>query len=499
MTPGFNGWYDAMPIVSLLWLALGALLNLFSGGRWAVAIAAWLAPVFLLHFSRSQPGLAGMLGLYLSLFGSITCAYRGLIPAPAPASTGIAALMALASLPPFVVDAVLAPRIPGFTSTLVFPLTWAVMDCAAARFSPYGTWGSLAHTQYGDLPLMQCASFTGAAGVTFLVAWLASVLNWAWDGHFDGPPIHAGLLAYGCVLGVVMGIGGLRLRLSRAPRQSVRVAAVGWPEGIMSQAELMRALDPSLTDADRRSLSDCFDRVNEHLLAAAEREARAGAQIVVWPEASALTFSDDEPALLGRIQEVARQRSIHVLAGMAVVHRGSTRPLENKAVLVDPGGAAVLNYVKAIPVPGFESRLSRRGAARIQSVRSSHGVLAVAICFDMDFPHYIRQVGKAGADLLLVPASDWKEINRIHHVNAVFRTVENGVPMVRATRWGLSGAVDAYGRVLAELDPFVSPSQTMVAHVPAGHVATTYANLGDWFGGLCLVTLAWLAVRGTLM
>jgi apolipoprotein N-acyltransferase len=497
--PGFNGWYDAMPIASLLWLAIGALLNVFSGGRWAVAVAAWLAPVFLLHFSRSQPDLPGMLGLYLALFGSITCAYRGLIPAPAPASTGIAALIALASLPPFVVDTVLAPHIPGFASTLVFPLTWAVMDLAVARFSPYGTWGSLAHTQYGHLPLMQCASFTGAAGVTFLVAWFASVLNWAWNGHFDAPSIHAGLLAYGFVLGTVVGIGGLRLRLSRAPTHSVRVAAVGWPEGIVSQAELMRALDPSLSEENRRSSSACFDRVNEHLLAATEREARAGAQIAVWPEASALAFSDDETALLGRIQEAARRQSIHVLAGMAVVHRGSVRPLENKAVLVDPTGAVVLTYVKAIPVPGFESRLSRRGAARIQTVRSPHGVLAVAICFDMDFPHYIRQVGRAAADLLLVPASDWKEINRIHCVNAVFRAVENGTPMVRATRWGLSSAVDAYGRVLAELDPFVSPSQTMVAHVPVGHVATTYARLGDWFGGLCLVALAWLAVRSILM
>jgi apolipoprotein N-acyltransferase len=118
----------------------------------------------------------------------------------------------------------------------------------------------------------------------------------------------------------------------------------------------------------------------------------------------------------------------------------------------------------------------------------------VAICFDLDFPHYIRQVGMAQADLFLVPSSDWEAIKLVHHIPAAFRAVENGVPMVRATRWGLSAVVDPYGRVLAQLDSFVTSNQTLVAQVPLGGVRTLYARFGDWFAWLCVAGLLALCV-----
>lgn len=37
---------------SFLLLAIGTLLMAFANGRWIVPIATWLAPVFLLRFSR---------------------------------------------------------------------------------------------------------------------------------------------------------------------------------------------------------------------------------------------------------------------------------------------------------------------------------------------------------------------------------------------------------------------------------------------------------------
>jgi apolipoprotein N-acyltransferase len=363
------------------------------------------------------------------------------------------------------------------------------VDFAAARFSPYGTWGSPAYTQYGNLPLMQLASVTGTVGITFLIAWFASTMNWAWDGNFDWAAIRAGLLVYGAALCLVLGFGGARLAFTAAPAKSVRIAAVGWPNGILAQTDLWHSLDPALSGDERQRLGRAFERVRQHFFEATQREALAGAQIIVWPEANLPVFHEDEPALLQGVGELARQEKVYVLMGMAVVYSGAARPLENKAVLIDPTGSPVLGYVKAIPVPGMETQLSRRGMRRIAPVDSRFGRIATAICFDMDFPAYLRQVGAAGADLLLVPASDWQAINRIHYVFAIFRAVENGVPMVRATRWGNSVAVDALGNVVAKLDPFIAPNQVMVAQVPVGHVPTIYARLGDWFAWLCVAGL----------
>src|SRR5437764_8515163 len=47
--------------LSLLWLAVAGVLFLFTGGRWLVPLAAWLAPLFLLRFVRGRKVVVGFL------------------------------------------------------------------------------------------------------------------------------------------------------------------------------------------------------------------------------------------------------------------------------------------------------------------------------------------------------------------------------------------------------------------------------------------------------
>jgi apolipoprotein N-acyltransferase len=120
-------------------------------------------------------------------------------------------------------------------------------------------------------------------------------------------------------------------------------------------------------------------------------------------------------------------------------------------------------------------------------VTTPFGVLSGAICWDMDYPAVIQQTGQNGTGLLLVPSSDRFEVDPIHSQMAVFRAIENGMSLVRQTDVGLSIAVDAYGRVLAQTDFFGSTDRTMVAQVPTQHVATIYTAFGRWFEWLCLI------------
>lgn len=41
------------------------------------------------------------------------------------------------------------------------------------------SWGSIAYTQYGNLPLSQITTVTGLFGLTFIIAWFASALEYA--------------------------------------------------------------------------------------------------------------------------------------------------------------------------------------------------------------------------------------------------------------------------------------------------------------------------------
>lgn len=112
-----------------------------------------------------------------------------------------------------------------------------------------------------------------------------------------------------------------------------------------------------------------------------------------------------------------------------------------------------------------------------------------AICYDLDFPWLLRQAGQGGADLLLAPASDWREIGHLHHNSAAFRAVENGVTLVRATRRGWSAVVDASGREHARLEHYGTASRVMIAEAPVNHQSTLYSRFGDWFAYLCLAGL----------
>ena len=125
----------------------------------------------------------------------------------------------------------------------------------------------------------------------------------------------------------------------------------------------------------------------------------------------------------------------------------------------------------------------------LRVVETSHGRIATAICFDLDFPQLVRQTGRAGADIVLAPSSDWRAIDPIHTRMATFRAIENGAAVLRQTKRGLSIAVDHAGRVLAEVDYFRSEDHVMVAVVPTRGVTTIYSKVGDVFAWLCLVAL----------
>lgn len=85
--------------------------------------------------------------------------------------------VSLVGVLPFLADRLIAPRLKGFVSTLVLPLAFVTLEYVKLLTSSYGSWGSLAYTQYGNLPLLQILSVTGLWGITFLIAWFASVVN----------------------------------------------------------------------------------------------------------------------------------------------------------------------------------------------------------------------------------------------------------------------------------------------------------------------------------
>jgi apolipoprotein N-acyltransferase len=121
-------------------------------------------------------------------------------------------------------------------------------------------------------------------------------------------------------------------------------------------------------------------------------------------------------------------------------------------------------------------------------VDTPYGRLGTVICQDDFFPSLLRQAGRRHVDILLVPTSDWPAIADWHAELSSFRAVENGVAVVRPTRWGISLATDALGRTIAA-KPDTGTDRTLFAAVPTQGRSTVYARIGDVFAYLCLALL----------
>jgi apolipoprotein N-acyltransferase len=492
-----------------LWLGAAAAFFLCATGRWAVPLAAWLAPVFLLRFVRVQRPLRGLLMAGLVRFAVAALVLRGIVAISGIRYYASVLLLVVVAIMPYVADRLVAPRLSGLVATLVFPLAFTTVEYLGS-FAPSGTSYSIAYTQYGDLPLMQLVSVTGIWGLTFLITWFASVVNWAWERGPVRRGARAGALLYVCVLSAVLVGGGLRLVFQRPPMTPVRVA------GLSASREAVAAFDRQLmprtlarletgtaTQAERHQAHLAFAALTNDLLERSRKEARAGAKIVVWPEGSpvgANVVDEDRPALLRQAAAVARQEGIYLDLGVAVFLPGTgTAPyLEDEAVLLDPSGRVVWTYEKTHLVPFTEQGFTVPGNGRVPMVDSPYGRLANVICFDLDYPRMMRQAGQAGAALVLAPSDDWQAIDPAHAQTATFRAIENGFSLVRQASQGLSIAVDHEGRVLAASDYFTTDPQVMVAYLPTRGVRTVYAAVGDVFAWLCLTGLVTLVGLATL-
>lgn len=59
-----------------------------------------------------------------------------------------------------------------------------------------------------------------------------------------------------------------------------------------------------------------------------------------------------------------------------------------------------MTYHKAHPVPSIEADV-KAGPYKLQWVDTPYGRIGAAICFDFNYPTFIRQAGKDGVDIML--------------------------------------------------------------------------------------------------
>jgi len=330
--------------------------------------------------------------------------------------------------------------------------------------APWSQWGSaqLFTRVWSAAPwAAQIGAWTGPLGLPLVVVALQGLTLALVAEPARRPAVAAALMAV-LLPPVLASVGAGR----EEPKGALRVAAIGWPS---VSIDARAPADPD----------ELFRSVIDPLLARAVRE---GARLVLLPEVSVALKGDERARLFDRLGRWARDYGVVIGLGFGDLDRN-----ENRLVLLGRDGKPLAEYGKTHLIRGVEAWADgTTGPVRVELDGWRVGVM---ICQDDNFPDGVRDHARAGANLVLVPTWDWKEVAPYHRENSLLRPIEGHYGLVRAAKNGSSLIADAHGRVLAERDHLAEGPGLVLADLPLYAGGSLYGVAGDW---LVLLSVAFV-------
>jgi apolipoprotein N-acyltransferase len=452
-------------LVPLLLIAIPGLLALIGSARsWRGAAGRglvfgigyhlaglyWITNAILVmaaEFWWAVPITVPLLATFLALFIAVPCGAARLMPA-------------------------------GWRRVAVLAAFWVIGDLArqfALSGFPWNLLGSVWEMPglAGDI-FIQPAAWFGAHGLTLLTVVLAATPTLGRRGRI------AGL----CLITIWGLAGGLRLWLAVPTPQT--------PAGL--SAVIVQGNVPEAEHRDHGAEPAWADRIFNRYLAltrAGMREARGHPAMVIWPEtASPYPLAQDRGARLAVADAAAP--SLATLSGTErfTAGPGGTTLAHNSLVAVAPDGDVAGIYDKSHLVPFGEYfppyahfLLGEQGFVPGPGIRTLHppGLppLGPLICYEAIFPGQVVSRADRPSMLVNITNDSWFGNSagpRQHLAAARMRSVEEGLPMLRAANTGISAVIDSRGQVLQTLP--IGQTGILVASIPGFLPATPAARWG---------------------
>jgi len=403
---------------------------------------------------------------------------------------------------------------------LIDPLLWVGTEYLRATVFSGFAWNFLGVSQVANVPLIQFASVLGVYGVSaLLVLANGAIASMVWRmaepiiARVRGEPL------------VALSWDGRLLRSieSFLPLMLV-IACWGWgvtrekawrAESHMHPEWRIALIQPNapcifLDDAEVRQ------KQYDLLIGQTRLAGFANPDLVLWPETAlpgvlpysqtALAFvkvgveAARAPLLTGTVEEKRvsntgdrRKDFLHYNSAWLFAADGEPIGIYRKQHLVPFG--EYIPFDKKIPAlqrlaptgvsctPGDTS-----GVMRLTRADGSSLTIGPLICFEDTVPDLSRRAVRDGARLLALVTNDaWfsGSIEPVQHLHqAIFRAVENGVPMVRCANSGVSCVVSPVGHMtLLESDGVIMDFHGFMVNavrIPETPLATPYTRYGDW-------------------
>lgn len=286
----------------------------------------------------------------------------------------------------------------------------------------------------------------------------------------------------------------------------------------------LRIMQPNLPQ-DEKFRTSAREAVMDRYISISDRATSPDTQSahdvthLFWPESAFPFFLERNADALARIAKLIAPTTVLVTgaARYQEPQAGETKPrYYNSIRVLGRDGAIVATYDKVHLVPfgeylPFQHFLESLGLEQLTRVRGGFAVgakpralaipglppAAPLICYEAIFPGAVIPDGPRPQWMLNVSNDAWFGMTPgpyQHFAEARLRTIEEGLPLVRATNNGISAVIDPLGRIMRELP--LGSSGVLDAKLPKPIGITFYARYGDTPALILAMIFAIIAFAG---
>jgi apolipoprotein N-acyltransferase len=443
----------------------------------------------LIYWIMEVLGRYGGLSTLLSLGPFLLlCAYLALFPA------------SFAALMPLFRDKRLA--------VVQMACIWVGLEFIRARLFTGFPWCLLGYSQYAHVHLIQVADLFGVYALSFLIllcnGLLYALLSAAGTRQMRARVKWEALLAAAALVGLFL-YGDYRLRQFGERDGGDRTFKVSIIQANIDQSLKWKPAYQDKTMATYLRLT--LD------------SAPGGPDIILWPETAVPFFFQDNlkyaPLVLSVVHRIGKPL---IFGSPAYKELDGRTTYFNRAYLLTPDKAPIQYYDKVhlvpfgeyVPLKRFLFFVERLVPAagdfgpgdKMVPLRHEDFAAGILICYEAIFPEHARSHARSGANLLVNLTNDaWFGMTSApyqHLVMAVFRAVENRMPLLRAANTGFSAYVGPDGRIQALSRLFTEQILTAEPCLVRSNV-TFYTRFGDVFALLILlcaaIRMVWLIIE----
>ncbi|WP_318246636.1 apolipoprotein N-acyltransferase [Alloyangia pacifica] len=376
-----------------------------------------------------------------------------------------------------------APRRPLFALVV----TWTLAELLRGFVFTGFPWAMVGYL-WEPTSAIQWVSLIGSYGLTLVTLALAALAVRGLRGAVPSAGTAAAVLA-------ALLVGGAQLL---PPLQD------------LAERPVVRLVQPNAAQTQKwnRDYIPLFFERQVDYTAAPAKQGLPRPDLIIWPETAVPTLLENAEDALRVITDAAlpaqvvlgiqRSEGLDYYNSLALVSQGpKVEAVYDKHHLVPFGEYMPFKWLfRRINISGLAARAEGGYAAgpgpELLDLGGAMGHALPLICYEAVFPQDLRAAARP--DLLLQITNDaWFGSFSgpyQHLAQARIRTIEQGLPMVRAANTGVSAVIDGAGRVLEELP--LNEAGFLDARLPPPLRVTLYSRTGDLpLLGLLALLMLW--------